>query len=122
MTATHTPPRGLRLTTVALILSAAAVLAAVAGLLLTGASQSLALADPGALTRWGLPVARALNDVAACLTVGLLVLAAVALPPNGTGRQRVSAAERAEGSPLLNGTALAVVRLAGATALVWAAA
>ncbi|WP_426564076.1 cytochrome c oxidase assembly protein [Angustibacter sp. McL0619] len=122
MAATETLPRGLRLTTVAATITAAAVLAAVAGLLLTGASDSLALADAGALTRWGLPLVRVLSDVAASLTVGLLVLAAVALPPNGTGRRGAGPAARGAGSPQLEGVTLAMVRLAGGTALVWAAA
>ncbi|CUR54321.1 cytochrome c oxidase assembly protein [Nocardioides sp.] len=38
------------------------------------------LPDPGATTRWALPVARALRDVGATLTIGSLVLAAVVVP------------------------------------------
>ena len=96
------------------------------GLLLTGATDALTVDDAGALTRWGLPVARVLNDVAASLTVGLLVLAAVALPA-GPGRRSRGSGSPTSGirhapSPVIDGTSLAVVRLAGATALVWAAA
>ncbi len=63
----------------------AAVAAAVAvllGLLIGhGAQAPLAgLLDPGAVVRWGLPVARTVHDLAAALTIGALVLAAVALP------------------------------------------
>ncbi len=40
-----------------------------------GAQAPLAgLLDPGALVRWGLPVARTVHDLAAALTIGSLVL------------------------------------------------
>ena len=45
------------------------------------AGVSRDLGDPGRLTLWGLPAARAVRDVSAALTVGLLVLAATAAPP-----------------------------------------
>lgn len=48
------------------------------------AGVSRDLGDPGALTLWGLPAARAVRDVTAALTVGLLVLAAAATPPTPT--------------------------------------
>ncbi|MBG6185322.1 putative copper resistance protein D [Arthrobacter sp. CAN_A214] len=38
------------------------------------------LPDPGPVTRWGTPVARALHDAAAALTIGFLVAASVMLP------------------------------------------
>ena len=38
------------------------------------------LEDPGALTRWGLPAFRAINDAAATITIGFLVVAATVLP------------------------------------------
>lgn len=66
-------------------------LVAVALLWLNGALDagvSRDLGDPGTLTLWGLPAARAVRDVTAALTVGLLVLAAAATPPtptSGTG-------------------------------------
>jgi cytochrome c oxidase assembly factor CtaG/putative copper export protein len=49
------------------------------GALVAGVSPDLG--DPGRLTLWGLPAARGVRDVTAALTVGLLVLAAVAVPP-----------------------------------------
>lgn len=55
---------------------AVAVLAATGGLEPGGAG----LPDSGRVTRVGLPVARALRDAAAAVTVGLLVLAATVLP------------------------------------------
>jgi putative copper resistance protein D len=61
---------------------AAAGVAVLVGLLIGhGAQAPLAgLLDPGAAVRWGLPVARTVHDLAAALTIGALVLAAVALP------------------------------------------
>ena len=52
------------------------------------APPALGLPDPGALTRFGLPVARALRDISATITIGALVLAAIAIPPGD--RQRSS--------------------------------
>lgn len=47
----------------------------------TGDADPSVLVDPGALTRWGLPAARAVHDVTAMATVGVLVVAVVLLPP-----------------------------------------
>ncbi len=58
-------------------------LAAAAG---TGALAPPVLGDPGVLVRLGIPVLKVVIDLAAALTVGLLVLAAVALPATGGGR------------------------------------
>ncbi|GAA1748228.1 cytochrome c oxidase assembly protein [Streptomonospora arabica] len=65
------------------------------------------LPDAGPLTRWGLPTATAVRDVAAALTVGLLVLGAFLLPLR-------------KGAP--GAQALGYVRVAAWPALVWAAA
>ena len=53
------------------------------GLLTTGAAGASLVDDPGALTRWGLPLVRGLSDLAAALTVGLLVVAAYIVPAAG---------------------------------------
>ena len=37
--------------------------------------------DPGAMTRYGLPITRALRDLGAAVTIGALLLAATVLPP-----------------------------------------
>src|SRR5664279_4029743 len=62
-----------------LVLAAAAV-AVLLGLLLTGAAAPSLIFDPGAPVRWGLPVVTAVCDLAAAGTIGILVLTAVALP------------------------------------------
>jgi putative copper resistance protein D len=58
----------------------AAVLAVLAGLLLTDAAAPSLLFDPGPVVRWGLPVVTLAGRLAAALTIGVLVLTAVALP------------------------------------------
>lgn len=42
--------------------------------------------DPGALTRWGLPLAQMVNDYAMATTIGALVFATVILPPHTRAR------------------------------------
>ena len=67
---------------------AATGLALVGGLLLTGAAAAPVLADPGLLVRWGLPVVRAVHDLAAALTLGALLLAASAIPASSPAWSR----------------------------------
>ncbi len=62
---------------------ALACAATAAGVGLTGAAAPSVLVDPGAVVRWGLPLVRALGDLAAALTIGLLALTCVALPVAG---------------------------------------
>ena len=59
---------------------AAGAVAVVAGLALTGAAAPSLLYDPGALVRWGLPLVTVIGDLSAAVTLGVLVLTAVALP------------------------------------------
>ena len=93
--------------------TAVAVLVALVLLALDGelAAPSRGLLDPGTLTRWGLPAARAVHDVAASATVGLLVLAAWAVAPQA-GKSVDS----------LAGPRRLMVRAATVSALVWAGA
>ena len=53
------------------------------------------LPDPGHLTRYGLPLTQALRNLAAGLTVGALVLAALCVPPQSGDRDRITGARRA---------------------------
>lgn len=48
-----------------------------------GAARPDALADPGAVTRWGLLAGRAAYDLSAMATVGVLTVAVVLLPSSG---------------------------------------
>ena len=99
-----------------LVLVGSGVVAVVVALVLLGVTGELAaptggLLDPGVLTRYGLPAARAVHDLAASGTVGLLVLAAWAVAP---------AAGKSVDS--LAGPRRLMVRAATLAGLVWAGA
>jgi len=47
--------------------------------------EALGLPDPGPLTIYGLPVVRAVTEIAAVLTIGALLLAAFLVPPESNG-------------------------------------
>src|SRR4051812_25103172 len=66
------------------------------------------LLDPGPLVRVGLPVARTLQDLAASLTIGLLVLAVWAVAP-----------ESGSSSDRLTGPRAAMVRVASVSVGAW---
>jgi cytochrome c oxidase assembly factor CtaG len=52
---------------------------------LSGAIAPTVIADPGAVVRWGLVAVRVIADLAAAVTIGTLLLAAVALPVDKDG-------------------------------------
>jgi cytochrome c oxidase assembly factor CtaG/putative copper export protein len=84
-----------------LILAAAAVVAIVlpAGLLGGAFAPPIdGLPDPGAFVRGGLPVVRAIHDIAAATTVGLLVVAATIIPEARNTSRRITAARYASAS------------------------
>ncbi len=85
------------------LMALAAVAVVVPAVLLTGAVAApvAGLADPGVLVRWGLPVVRAIHDVAAALTVGLLVLAATIIPETTATNRRVTATRWASASAVV---------------------
>ena len=72
------PPGRVAVAPVALLLGMAAVTAVAATVLASRATTLLA--DPGELVRWGLPAVDGVHDLALAVTIGALVLAAVALP------------------------------------------
>jgi len=98
-----------------LLLAAVAVVAVVvpAGLL-GGAfiAPVTGLPDAGAIVRWGLPVVRAIHDLAAAGTVGLLVVAATIIPEARSTSRRITATRYASASGV-------VWVLAGLTGLVF---
>ncbi|MET4002348.1 cytochrome c oxidase assembly factor CtaG [Arthrobacter sp. UYCu511] len=79
---------------------AAAMVAVVLSLLWTGATAVQLLADPGAFTRWGLPVATTIHNLALSAVIGALVFAVVILPKDlkahrpHSGSQKIDAAKR----------------------------
>ncbi|GAB3123193.1 cytochrome c oxidase assembly protein [Glaciibacter psychrotolerans] len=63
------------------VLLLAALLSTLAGLAIGGGAAAQALADPGAVVRWGLPIAKLLVNVGAAGMIGGLVLSLFALSP-----------------------------------------
>ena len=109
-------PRRVRAVALALVLLVPAV--TVVALALTGALAAPAggLLDPGALTRWALPAATALRDVAATVTVGVLALVVLAMPPAAADGLDPADADE------LGRHRQRVVRWAAVAAAVWAVA
>nr|WP_231391944.1 cytochrome c oxidase assembly protein [Arthrobacter sp. 35W] len=66
----------------------AALLALVAALAFSGAAATRQLSDPGAVTRWGLPIAQVVYNLSVASVVGALVFAAFILPRDLKGRTR----------------------------------
>src|SRR5690625_5472702 len=64
------------------------VVATVLALSTTGELLPQVLLDPGALVRYGLPIARTVHDVAAAVTIGTAVLGAYALTGHPTKKGR----------------------------------
>lgn len=111
-----------RLVRTAGVLGGAGLVTVVAGLALTGGAAASLLADPGAVTRWGLPTARLARDLAASLTIGMLVLAATALPASpasAAAPTSPTSPRRRCPTPRIGAVTLTAVRLAGATGAVW---
>jgi len=71
-----------------LLITGVALAACVLAVVIGGAAAPTVagLDDPGAFVRWGLPVVQVLHDIAVALTIGLLVLAATAIPDQSSGR------------------------------------
>src|SRR3954470_5876589 len=65
------------------LLAAAALagVALVAALTFSGAAAARTLSDPGALTRWALPLAKTIHNLSAAAVIGALVFAVGILPP-----------------------------------------
>ena len=96
-----TPITGALLTSAAVLLAALAVL--LTALALGGGLAVPALGDPGALVRYGLPIARTVHDLSAALAVGGFAVATCLLPHPSDAWTRA-------------------VRVAGVAAGVWAVA
>ncbi len=60
------------------ITSFAALISIILGLLVGGATEALALADPGPFVRWGQPIAKLIMNLSMAVAVGSLVLSAFA--------------------------------------------
>jgi cytochrome c oxidase assembly factor CtaG/putative copper export protein len=97
------------------VVIAASLVVLVVALVLGGGGSAApvpGLADPGAVTRWGLPVAKAALDAAAAVTVGLLLLAVLLRAPSGElGRDALHALRAASNAAVVWAAAAAVVYL-----------
>ena len=81
-----------------LVLAATAVVAVVIPASLLGGAftpQVSGLPDVGVVVRWGIPIVRAIHDLAAATTVGLLVVAATIIPEARHTSRRITAARYA---------------------------
>ncbi len=90
---------------------AALFLGLAAALLFSGARGTRKLSDPGALTRWGLPISKAIYNLSVATVIGGLIFAVVILPRNANGSRSRDAA--APEHPAFT-RALAVAAAAGA--------
>lgn len=103
----------LPLTAVALCVGLAAI--AVTGAW-TGLGQGAEIADPGAVTSWGLPVARFVHNMAMSAAVAAAILAATTVPPlQGRRRRSRKTAEEASEHPLFGRT----LHIALLSSVVW---
>ena len=108
---TSTSAAGLRPRRGAVVALAAAGLLAIGlavGLLVVQGRLAAGPFDPGAVVRYGLPAARAAHDLAAAVSVGLLVLAAWCVAP-----------ERKDAQGQVSGVRQHVVRMAGTAVIGW---
>jgi putative copper resistance protein D len=96
-----TPEQAARMVAVGAVLAVIALTTALVAAAGSGAVTPTLLADPGALVRWGLVAVRVIADLSAAITVGVLVLAAVALPVTKDGQAHRPALLVAAGSATL---------------------
>lgn len=111
---TRSEPASSRNVVVVAVAAVVAVLASLAAAAASGAAAPLpeGLTDAGPAVRWALPLVRAVHDVAASLTVGVLLLAATMVP----GRTRASSAAYDEPRRAF------ALKVAAAAGFVWAVA
>jgi cytochrome c oxidase assembly factor CtaG/putative copper export protein len=70
---------------IGVVLTVLAISTALVAAAASGAVTPTVLADPGAVVRWGLVGFRVVADLSAAVTIGVLVLAAIALPVSKEG-------------------------------------
>ncbi len=73
----------------------------VIGLVVDRGAKPTALADAGALVRWGLPVTTVVAELAAAATIGLLGLAVFVVPEGGSTSRRIRLARSASVAALV---------------------
>lgn len=91
---------------------AALFLGLTAALLFSGAAAAREVSDPGALVRWGLPVSKAIHNVALATVIGGLIFAVGILPRTAGPRSRTHPGDAPEHPAFA--LALAIAAAAGA--------
>ncbi|WP_248763597.1 cytochrome c oxidase assembly protein [Pseudarthrobacter sp. SSS035] len=91
---------------------AALFLGLTAALLFSGAAAAREVSDPGALVRWGLPVSKAIHNVALATVIGGLIFAVGILPRTAGPRSRTHTGDAQEHPAFAR--ALAIAAAAGA--------
>ena len=95
-----------------------ALIVTVVALWLAGSATASSLGDPGALTRWGLPIARVIHDGAMTLTIGCLIFA-TAILPRSTKPRRATASNHSTDGGEPQPAFLRVLNVAAGSAAVW---
>lgn len=95
---------------------AALVAGLLAALLFSGAAAAREVSDPGALVRWGLPLSKALHNVALATVIGALIFAVGILPKDADGLRGKDRDHGASAEHPLFTRVLAVAAVAG---VVW---
>jgi putative copper resistance protein D len=100
-----------------------ALTALVVAMLYSGSGTAPLAADPGALVRWGLPVAEVLHDGALVVVMGALLFAVGVVPRTRGGlRRRTGPDGRDDGEAVEHPLFTATLRLAEAASAVWTVA
>lgn len=95
-----------------------ALAALILALWLAGSAGASVLGDPGAITRWGLPIARMVFDTCMAITVGCLIFACAILP-RSTEPRRTTATDHDSDGGEPQPAFLRVVNVAAVSAAVW---
>jgi len=95
-----------------------ALIVAIVALWLSGSAAASTLGDPGALTRWGLPIARMIHDGSMALTIGCLVFV-VAVLPRTTRPHRAEPGSTSTDSGSVQPAFNRVLSVAAGSAAVW---
>ncbi|WP_442892906.1 cytochrome c oxidase assembly protein [Arthrobacter sp. USHLN218] len=95
--------------------AAAVVLGLVGALIFSGAAATRQLSDPGALTRWGLPVAKAVHNLSIAAVIGALVFAVGILPKRLRPSRKADSEDDGPEHPAFART----MALASVAAIVW---
>ena len=100
-----------------------ALAALVVAMLYTGSGAAPLAADPGALVRWGLPVAEVVHNGALVVVMGALLLGLGVVPRTRGGvRRRTGSGGRGDDDEPEHPLFTATLRLAAAASAVWTVA